>query len=124
MQHTLGRTFLPTFDGSPENTAKSWVEKLDTYFQLHQVSEGEAIRVALLHLQGKAYAWWFFESSSLKNINISTYAKFTRRIMKRFDSMPSENYLGKKNKPKESQHLHDMGRSMEITPFQDIVEGV
>ena len=77
MQHTLGRLFLPIFDGSPRSTAKSWVRKLDKYFQLHQVSEQEeAIRVATLHLQGKAYAWWLFESSSLKNVNISTYAKF------------------------------------------------
>lgn len=55
MQHTLGRNFLPTFDGSPESSAKSWVKKLDTYFQLHQVSEEHSIRVAALHLQGKAY---------------------------------------------------------------------
>ena len=31
MQHTLGRFFLPTFHGSPESSAKSWVRKLDTY---------------------------------------------------------------------------------------------
>ena len=106
MQHTLGRTFLPTFDGSPESSTKSWLERMDTYFQLHQISE-----------EGKAYAWWLFESSSLRNVNISTYANFTRRIVKRFDSMPSENSLGKKTKPKELEHLHEMGRSMEITPF-------
>ena len=44
--------------------------------------------------------------------------------MKRFDSMPSENYLGKKNKPKELENLHDMGISIEVTPFQNIIEGV
>ena len=37
MQHTLGRFFLPTFDGSPKSTSKSWVRKLETYFQLHQI---------------------------------------------------------------------------------------
>ena len=56
MQRILGRTFLPSFDGSPESSAKSWVEKLDTYFQLHQFFKEEAIRVAALHLQGKAYS--------------------------------------------------------------------
>ena len=30
MQHTLGRFSLPTFDGSPKDSAKSWVNKLDT----------------------------------------------------------------------------------------------
>ena len=85
MQHTFGRLFLPTFDGSPKSTTKAWVKKLDTYFQLHQVSKEEAIRVATLHLQGKAYPWWLFESSSLKNANIYTYAKSTRMFVKRFD---------------------------------------
>ena len=56
MQPTLGRLFLPTFDGSPKSTAKAWVKKLDTYFQLHQVSEEEAIRVVALHLEGEAYS--------------------------------------------------------------------
>ena len=124
MQHTLGRNFLPTFDGSPESSTKSWVKKMDTYFQLHQVSEEEAIRVAALHLQGKVYAWWLFESSSLKIVNISTYAKFTRRLVKIFDSMPYEIYLGKQTKPKKSEPLHKVEISMKIIPFQNIVEGV
>lgn len=29
MQHTLGRFFLPTFDGSPKDSAKSWVRKIE-----------------------------------------------------------------------------------------------
>ena len=32
MQHTLGRFSLPTFDGSPKESAKSWVRKLEKYF--------------------------------------------------------------------------------------------
>ena len=51
--HTLGRFSLPTFDGSPKDSAKSWVRNIDTYFQLHQVLEEEALRVAALHLQGR-----------------------------------------------------------------------
>jgi len=78
----------------------------------------------VLHLQGKAYAWWLFESSSLKNENISTYAKFTRRLVKRFDSMPSRIYMAEKTKPKRLEPLHEMEISMKITPFQNIVEGV
>ena len=38
-----------------------------------------------MHLEGKAYAWCLFESFSLKNSNTSTYAKFIRRIVERFD---------------------------------------
>ena len=32
MQHTLGRFSLATIDGSPKDSAKSWVKKLNTYF--------------------------------------------------------------------------------------------
>lgn len=38
--------------------------------------------------------------------------------------MPSEIYLGKQTKPKKSEPLHEMERSMKINPFQNIVEGV
>ena len=48
------RFHLPTFDGSSNSSAKSWVEKLDIYFQLNQMSETEAIKVATLHLNGEA----------------------------------------------------------------------
>ena len=124
MQHTLDRFFLPTFDGSPKSSTMSWVRKLDTYFQLHQISEEEAIREETLHLEGKAYAWWLFESSSLNNENISTYAKFTRRLVKRFDFKPYETSLGEKTKPKNSEPFHELEGSMKPTPFQNIVEGV
>jgi len=45
---------LPMFDGSPKTTARSWVEKLDLYFQLNQMPEKEAIKMAALHLEGEA----------------------------------------------------------------------
>ena len=59
-QQGAGRFFLFTFDGSPKCLARAWVKELDTYVQQHQVSEDEAIKVAALHFEGKAYAWWLF----------------------------------------------------------------
>ena len=53
---------LSTFDGLPKCPARVWVEELDTYVQQHQVSKDEAIKVAVLHFEGKDYAWWLFES--------------------------------------------------------------
>ena len=76
---------LSTFDGSPICSARAWVEELHTYLQHHQVSEDEAIRVAALHFEGKAYAWWMFESFSLKNVNTSSFSKITKRLVERFD---------------------------------------
>ena len=65
-----------------------------------------------------------FESYSFKNVNIYTYEKFTRRLVKRFDFKPSEISLGGKTKPKNSKPLQEMEGSMKITPFHNIVEGV
>ena len=53
--HTSSRFYLPMFDGSSNSSAKSWVEKLNIYFQLNQVSKTEAIKVATLHLDCEAH---------------------------------------------------------------------
>ena len=66
-------------------SSRVWVEELDNFVQQHQVSEIEAIKVAALHFEGKTYAWWLFESFSLRNANTPTYAKFIERLVARFD---------------------------------------
>ena len=81
------------------------------------------MQVVALYLQGKAYAWWLFESFSLRNVNISSYARFTRRLVEIFD-VHAKNSLRKQIKPKESEYLHELEKYMEPTPFQNIVEGV
>ena len=55
-----GRFFLPNFDGSSKCTAKDWIEQLDSYLQLHQVSEKEVLRIAAVHLECKAYVTQIF----------------------------------------------------------------
>ena len=77
-----------------------------------------------MHIQGKAYAWWLFESSSLNNANISTYEKFTWMLVKRFDLKQSKASLGKQTKPKKSEPLHELEGSMKPTSFPNIFEGV
>ena len=86
--HTASRFHLPTFDGSSNSSTKSWVEKLDIYFQLNQMSEAEATKVATLHLDGEAQDWWFLGHST-----VTTYAEFTRRLMERFDQRDPEHHF-------------------------------
>ena len=81
------------FDGSSNNSAKSWVEKLDIYFQLNQMSETEAIKVATLHLDGEAQDWWFHGMVTLRHSTVMTYAGFTRRLMERFDRRDPEQHF-------------------------------
>ena len=92
--HRLASRFhLPTFDGSSNSSARSWVEKLDIYFQLNQMSETEAIKVATLHLDGEAQDWWFHGMVTLGHSTVTTYAEFTRRLMERFDRRDPEQHF-------------------------------
>ena len=81
----MGRFFLPNYDGSSKCTAKSWVEKLDIYFQLKKVPEMEVIKIVVLHLEGEAHDWWFHGLSTLGHANVTVYSNFTRRLVERFD---------------------------------------
>ena len=64
---------------------KAWVEDLYSYFQLHQVLEKEAIRVAALHLKVMAHDWWFDNSTSFCHANVKTYVGFTKELVRIFD---------------------------------------
>ena len=113
----VDRFFLSTFDGSPKCPARAWVKEMDTYVQQHQVSEKEAIKVAALHLEGKAYAWWLFESFSLKNENTSSYSNFIRRVVERFDEKYYETPSMEFIKPNQTKLLHGLEGSINSAPF-------
>lgn len=123
-QQDVGRFFLSTFDGSPKCSVRAWVEELVTYLHQHQVSQEEAIRVASLHLEVRAYAWWFYESSSLYDGNISTYERFTRKLVKRFDEKHSETSLVKLAKHTQTKPFHELEGSIHPTPIQKKFEGI
>ena len=106
--------YLP-FDGSPTCSAKAWVVEMCTYLQQHQVFEEEAIRVAALHFEGKAYAWWMFESFSLKNVNTSSFAKFTKILVERFDT--------KHETIKPMKLFHKLGGPANSKPLQKPIGG-
>ena len=52
---------------------KAWVEKLYIYFQLNQLAEVEAIKVAALHLEGEAHDWWFHGKTTLGHAGVTAY---------------------------------------------------
>lgn len=58
LQRKIGKMSIPYFDGSGKTTARTWVQKLDTYFQLNPMMEEEAIKYVALHLDGVAHEWW------------------------------------------------------------------
>ena len=98
------RFHLSTFEGSLVCLAKAWVEELETFLRQHQMPEDESIKVAMLHLRGKAYAWWIFESFSLRNINI---ASFTKELVKIFDRRIHETHMVELDKETQTKSLHE-----------------
>ena len=78
--------------------------------------------IAALHLEGKASTWWFYESSSFNHANIDTYARFTKRLVKRYDVKQSETSLIELEKHKHSKPLHELERSIAPTPLQISIE--
>ena len=57
LQKVVGKVTLPYFDGSKKCPTRSWVQKLDTYFQLNPIREKDAIKYATLHLDREAHEW-------------------------------------------------------------------
>ena len=47
-----------------------------------QSFQGFVIRFVALHFRGKTYAWWIFDSCSLKDANTSSYFRFIGTMMK------------------------------------------
>ena len=115
--HDIGRFLLSTFDGSPTCSARAWVEELDSYLQQHQISKDKAIKVTTLHFGGRLYAWWIFESFSLKNANTSSYAKFNKTLVEIFDGKISETHVVELNKPKQTKTLHVLEKPMSSIPL-------
>ena len=69
------------------------MEKLDIYFQLNQMSETEAIKVATIHLDGEAQDWWFHGLVTLRHSTVTTYAEFTGRLIERFNRRDLEQHF-------------------------------
>jgi hypothetical protein len=86
----VGKLTIPSFDGSSRCTARAWVQKLDTYYKLNQMTEAEAISFATLHLEGEAHEWWYHGLVTLGHDHITSYREFTERLMDRFDRRDPE----------------------------------
>jgi hypothetical protein len=80
----VGKLTIPSFDGSSKCTSRAWVQKLDTYYKLNQMTESEAISFATLHLEGEAHEWWYHGLVTLGHNRITSYREFTERLMDRF----------------------------------------
>ena len=80
LRRKLSKVNLSPFDGSRSISAQAWVMKANTYFQLNPMPEEEAIKFAVLHLEGVAHEWWHHGTITLRHDQIKTYAELTERF--------------------------------------------
>ena len=76
----ISKVPLPTFDGSSQSSANTWVQKLDVYVQLNPMVEKYALKMAILHLEGDANEWWFHGLKTLDHYQVKTYGEFIDRL--------------------------------------------
>jgi hypothetical protein len=85
LQRKVKKLSIPYFDGSIKSTARAWVQKLDTYFQLNPMTDTKTIKYVTSHLDGEAHEWLYHGLVTLGHSNITSYLDFTQRLMDRFD---------------------------------------
>jgi hypothetical protein len=100
-------------------TARAWVQKLDTYYKLNQMTETEAIDFATPHLEGEAHEWWHHGLVMLGHSDITSYREFTERLMDRFDRRDLEIHF------RDLVQLRQIGTTEAfITQFQRVIVAV
>lgn len=68
-----------------KSSARTWVQKLDTFFHLNPIWETDSVQFAMLHLEGDAQEWWYHGLITLGHIHITSYTEFTQRFIERFE---------------------------------------
>ena len=58
---------MPYFDAISNCLVSSWIQKMDTYFQLNPMEEKDSIKLDALHIDGEAIEWWFHGMKKLGN---------------------------------------------------------
>jgi len=86
----FGKLTILSFDGSSNCTTKAWVQNLDTYYKLNQMTGIEAISFTTIHLEVDAHEWWPHGLVTLGHNHITSYRDFTERLMDMFDKRDPE----------------------------------
>ena len=81
---------LPTFYGSSQSSANTWVQKLDVYFQLNLMVEEDSLKIDILHLDRHANEWWFNGMKTLGHDQAKTYGEFVYKVLERFEQKDPE----------------------------------
>ena len=73
----MGKVNIPFFYGSSQMYDSAWLHKLSVYFQLNPMVEEDALKMAILHLEGEASDWCFHGLRTLGHDHILSYEGFS-----------------------------------------------
>ncbi|XP_026410205.1 uncharacterized protein LOC113305366 [Papaver somniferum] len=90
--HRMPKLDFPRFDG---DNPKSWIQKCEYYFQMHNIAELHKTRMAAIHMDGKASKW--YDNFCLTQAVI-TWPYFCHNVCARFENPVQDNIVGIFNK--------------------------
>ena len=71
-------------------SASAWLQNLSLYFQLNPIVEVDALKMAILHLEGEASDWWLHGIRTLGHYHIFSYEGFSNTLMEIFERKDPE----------------------------------
>ena len=54
-------------------SSNAWIQNLSVYFELNRKVEADALKMAILHLEGESNDWWLHGIRTLGHDHISAY---------------------------------------------------
>lgn len=79
----MTKIVFPKFDGSD---LRSWLYKCNQFFQLDDIEDAQRVRLAAIHLEGKALLWHQNFMKKCNNV-LPNWAKYTEEITLRFGEL-------------------------------------
>lgn len=71
-------------------TVQAWIHKFDTFLEIRPMSEVEAIKYVMLHLEGDSHDWWYHGMVTLQHNQVTSYQDFVDKLLERFDQKDPE----------------------------------
>ena len=90
VKYKMRKVTIPSFDGSSQMFASAWLQKLSVYFQLNPMVEEDALKMAILHLEGESSDWCVHGIITLGNYHILSYEVFSHALMEIFERKDPE----------------------------------
>lgn len=84
---------IPHFDGEGKIKPRTWLYKLQIFFTLNHLYEGDSLQMAILHLYGMAQAWWYHREETRDPSFISKLDESGQCILDHFDFKDDKEYL-------------------------------